>query len=83
MFMYVGEERAARPAEWSIISILKKLFGLLILMSILKMLCFPAATPPSDEEMLQQAHKRFKLDDTEILSINKMNTMEEKKEAYK
>ena len=45
------EDREAATAGWNLMGKFKRLMGILIMCSILKMIVFPTASPPTDEEL--------------------------------
>jgi len=54
-----NEEKAEN--SWSFFGLFKKLIGILMLLSLLKMILFPAAAPPTEAELLKEAQSRIKL----------------------
>ena len=82
MVMLLQEERAARPQGWTVFNVIKKLVGVLILFSIVKMICFPAAAPKTDDELVREASKSWKLTKEDVLSIKRLRTEDEQRDAY-
>ena len=76
MTSLVLEERAERPQGWQLFAIFKKLIGLVMVISLFKMILFPATAPPSDAELLDQAKKSIKLSESDLREIMKSRSAE-------
>lgn len=57
MAMLNGEERKSRPQGWTIVNVIKRLFAIIIIISILKMVLFPSNDNPSEAKMFKEAQK--------------------------
>ena len=65
------------------INVLKKIVGILFMLSIIKMICFPAPAPKTDDELVSEAAKNWKLSEEDVSSIRRLQTADEQRDAYK
>jgi len=59
MALHTIEKEEKAENSWSFLGIFKKLLGIIMLLSILKMIVFPAAAPPTEAELLKEAQSRI------------------------
>lgn len=55
----VEEKTEAAEASWSIFGLLKKMVGILFMISIIKMIVFPAAPPQTEADLISEAEKNI------------------------
>ena len=67
MVEIMQEERQNRPQGWTFINILKKIFGLIMVLSLFKMILFPTQLPPTDAELMEHARKNFNFTASEVM----------------
>lgn len=49
MFAFREQSQADKKGGWSIIAIMKKLFGFVVLVSLVKMICFPTESEIAED----------------------------------
>ena len=77
MVSLLQEERGARPQGWTLLTTLKKIIGLVMVMSLLKLILFPTQAPPTDAELMMHARKNYKFTDEEVMQVGRARSMAE------